>query len=83
MITYPRSRTTWTVFISIFLATVYSDTFIGFRSAQRFGSMAGSCTIYQETKERKPTQIEAKENDKQKENTPEEQEIHECDYTNT
>ena len=31
----------------------------------------------------RPTQIETKENNKQKENTPEEQEIKECDYTNT
>ena len=38
---------------------------------------------YQETKECRPTQIKTKENNKQKENTSEEQEIQECDYTNT
>ena len=43
--------------------------------------MKGSCTTYQETKECRPTQIEIKENDKQKENTLEEQEIQECEYT--
>ena len=37
----------------------------------------------QETKECKPTQIKTRENNKQKENTPEKQEIQECDYVNT
>ena len=45
--------------------------------------MEGSFTTYQETKECRPTQIETKENNKQKENKPEEQVIQECDYTNT
>ena len=45
---------------------------------------------YQETKECRPTQIETeeinkypKETNKYEENAPEEQEIQECDYTNT
>ena len=38
-----------------------------------FGSLEGSCTTYQETKECRPTQIETKENNKYEENTPEEQ----------
>ena len=37
---------------------------------------------HQETNECRPTQIEIKENNKQKENTAEEQEIQECDYLN-
>ena len=45
--------------------------------------MEGSCTTNQETKECKPTQIKTKENDKQKENTPEEQVIQECDNIDT
>ena len=47
----------------------------GFRSAQQFGFMEESCTTNQETKEWRPTQIDPEENIKQKENTPEEQEI--------
>ena len=45
--------------------------------------MEGSCTTNQENKECRPTQIETKENNKQKENTPEQQEIQEYDNTNT
>ena len=45
--------------------------------------MEGSCTTNQETKECRPTQIETKENNKQKENTLEEPEIQECDNTDT
>ena len=45
--------------------------------------MEGSCTTNQETLECRPTQIETEENDKQKENTPEEQEIQECYNTGT
>ena len=47
----------------------------GFQSARQFGSLEGSCTTYQETKECRPTQIKTEANDKYEENTPEEQEI--------
>ena len=45
--------------------------------------MEGTCMTNQETKECRPAQIETKEYNKQKENTLEEQEIQEYDYTNT
>ena len=41
-------------------------------SDQLNGFMEGSCPTNQETKECRPTQIDTKENNKQKENTPEE-----------
>ena len=45
--------------------------------------MEGSCITIQETKECRPTQIETKENNKQKEDKLEEQETQECDNTDT
>ena len=55
----------------------------GFRSARRYGFMDGSYTTIQETKECRPTQIKTKENNKQKEDKPEEQVIQECNNIDT
>ena len=45
--------------------------------------MEGRCTTIQETKESRPTQIETKENNQQKEDKLGEQEIQECDNIDT
>ena len=69
-------------FVSTFRATVYSDTFFMIPIHSTIWVHGRKLYDQPETKECRPTQIETRENNKQKENTPEEQEIQEYDHTN-
>ena len=56
----------------------------GYRSVCQYGLMKEGCMTNQKTKECRSAQIETRGNNKQKEkNTPEKQEIQECEYIDT
>ena len=62
---------------------ISQSTWFEYQSVRQCVFKEGCCTANQKTKECRPTQIEIEDNNKQKEITPQKQEIQEYKYATT